>query len=94
MSISAQMQAALYYARRNRQGRAILDGLTPWSANLAVLTGDYVQHAGNAYIAGHSGTTGATPPTGYGNIDDGGVEWHYVDPRQLNDVVFEKPGSP
>jgi len=93
-NLSAQTQAGLYYARRNRQGRVVLQGLTPWETDLAVLTGDYVQSKGNAYIADHSGTTGATAPTGYTKSYDGAVEWSYVSPQQLNDLVFEKPGSP
>lgn len=94
MKLSAQMQASLYYSRRNRQGRIVLQGLTPWSADLAVLTGDYVRSEGNAYIANHSGTTGSTAPSEYTVTYDGGVEWTYVDPRTLNNLVFEKPGSP
>lgn len=94
MKLSGRMQAALYYSRRNRQGRAVLGGLTKWEEGLAVLTGDYVQNAGSAYIADHSGTTGATAPTGYTKVYDGGVEWSYVPPQMLNDLVFETPGSP
>lgn len=92
--LTSQMQAALYYARRNRQGRAVLQGLTQWEDGLAVLSGDYVQNAGNAYIADHSGTCGATAPTGYAKAYDGAVEWTYVPPQVFNNLVFEKPGSP
>lgn len=93
-NLTSQQQAGLYYARRNRQGRVVLQGLTQWESSLAILTGDYVQNAGSAYVADHSGTTGATAPTGYMKSYDGGVEWTYVPPQMLNDLVFEKPGSP
>jgi len=95
MKLTAQQQAGLYYARRNRQGRIVLQNLTKWSADLGgVLTGDYVQSEGNAYKADHSGTCGSTAPTGYTKCYDGGVEWTYMPPQMLNDLVFETPGSP
>lgn len=91
--MTARLQGGLYYARKNRRGRATLDSLTAWSAGLPVTAGQYVRNAGNGYQAVNSGTTGSTPPTvGGGNQSDGTVTWTYVAPEIFNNL--NAPGTP
>lgn len=88
-------QAGMYYARRNRLARSVVQNLTVWSAGLSVTAGQYVQHAGNAYKALGTGTTGATPPTlARGEQSDGTITWVYVDPQIFSDYVYNAPATP
>jgi hypothetical protein len=80
----AQMQAALYYLRRNRRGRVAVQALTPLESGVSKSSGAYVQSFGSAFVAITSGTTGATAPRGTGStVNDGGVMWQYVFPASL-----------
>ena len=81
MKLTAKDQAFLYYARRNRRSRAIVQALPAWAKDTPVEAGSYVQSNGNAYVAHGSGTmtTGTTPPTAYGQQSDGVVTWQFVD---------------
>jgi hypothetical protein len=90
-------QAGLYYSRRNRLARVVLGNLTAWAEGLSVTAGQYVQSAGNGYLAVSSGTTGASAPTqtgGSANHSDGGVTWQYVDPQIFGNFVYTAPGTP
>lgn len=92
---SRAQQAGLYYARRNRLSRQIIQGLTPWSAGLSVTAGQYVQNAGNAYEALNTATTGSSsagPQQPSGQFSDGGVTWQFVDPQKM--VRFLYTGVP
>lgn len=95
MTTTRGQQAGMYYARRNRRARVIIQNLTAWSKNLSVTAGQYVQNAGSAYKALGTGTTGATPPTvSHGEQSDGTITWAYVDPQIFADFVFSAPATP
>jgi hypothetical protein len=85
---TAQMQAGMFWARRNTRARAAVQALTPWSSGLTITAGEYVQSFGSAYIAITSGTTGSTAPSGTtGNINDGGITWQFVVAQSLPNVL-------
>ncbi len=88
-------QAGMYYARKRRRARRIIQSLTPWSAGLSVTQGHYVSYLDNAYQALSSGTTGSTPPTNYsGRQSDGTITWQYVDPASLSKYLFTGAPTP
>lgn len=52
--------------------------LTVWSASLAVTSAQEVQHQGNVYSAGSTGTTGSTAPVhSSGTASDGVINWTF-----------------
>lgn len=82
--ITGAMQAGMYYARRKNRARAAVQALTPWAEGQSITAGDQRQSLGSAFIALTSGTTGATPPSGNGNISDGAVTWQFVFAQSLS----------
>lgn len=77
--LTGPMQAALYWARKLRRSRAMVSALTAWKHGLVVSAGQSVQSFGLCYRATTTGTTGTTPPSGYGaSFNDGGVHWAFV----------------
>lgn len=87
MSTSAAVQSAAFNMRLRRRGREFANALTVHAVGLTVVGADafgnrltsgaqFVQDAqGNPWVALTSGTTGATPLTGNGVVNDGGVRW-------------------
>jgi hypothetical protein len=80
MTLTAQDQASTWRIRRATRSRRFTQNLTPWSAGLAVVIGDYCQNFGLAWQAQNSGTTGATSPSNDGGntVSDGAVTWTHV----------------
>jgi hypothetical protein len=82
-------QAASYFIRQRQRSRQFALALTKHSAGLAVTGADafdgkltsgamFVQDAnGSPWVALTSGTTGSTPLTGNGVVNDGGVTWQF-----------------
>jgi hypothetical protein len=87
--MSEAAQAAMYYQRKLRRSRALVQALPKWSTGLVIVAGEFVQSEGNAYRATTSGTTGATAPSGYTVAFDGTVHWAYVNTRSI--VTPPKP---
>lgn len=84
---SAAQQAASYTIRKRQRGRQFANALTVHAAGLTVHGADefngmllsgamFVQDEnGLPWVALTSGTTGSTPLTGNGTVNDGGVTW-------------------
>jgi len=90
-----QQQAGLYYARRRRLARLIIQNLTPWSSGLIVTQGQYVQNIDNGYLALNSATTGTVPPTHtQGQASDGAVTWQLIDQPAFAQMIFSPPPTP
>jgi hypothetical protein len=90
-----QMRAALYYARRNRRARVVIQGLTPWTPGLVVAAGEFVQNIGNGYLAITPGVTGAVPPiVDGGSQSDGVVDWEFQNPQVFINYIITPPPTP
>lgn len=84
---TAQQSAASYFIRQRQRSRQFALALTLHTAGLTVVGADmfgdrltsgamFVKDVdGNPWVALTSGVTGATPLTGNGTMDDGGVTW-------------------
>lgn len=97
MAYTAQTQSALYYARRRRIARQVLQSLTAWTSGLSVVTGQYVssENQTSAWLAVTSGITGASAPTGQAVLfDDGGVSWTKTDVSLLSRFQFSGAPTP
>lgn len=94
--MDAQMQGALFRARKRRIARQILQSLTPWSGpGLSVTAGQYVsaENGTSAWLAVTSGTTGADAPTGQAILfSDGEVSWTRADVQSL--LKYQYSGAP
>jgi hypothetical protein len=102
MSVTA-IQAARYNMALRRRGRQFADALTVHKAGLTVVGADqfngmltsgamFVQSEttpGQPWAALTSGTTGGTPLTGNGVINDGGVTW-----VQWSGLIRSAPPTP
>jgi hypothetical protein len=98
---TATLQAARYNMRLRRRGRQFASALTVHAAGLTVVGVDqfdgnltsgamFVQNGvGLPWVALTSGTTGSTPLTGNGVINDGGVTW-----LQWGGVIRVAPPTP
>jgi hypothetical protein len=85
---SRPRSAGMYFARITRKIRVVIQNLTPWSAGLAVTSGDYVQNVGNCYQALNTGTTGVTAPTQLqGKSSDGTITWQFTDPQSMRQFI-------
>jgi hypothetical protein len=95
MSQSPQSQGARFRNTKMRKARQILQGLTPWSAGLSVTECDYVSaESGNAaFIAGSTGVTGATSPTGQ-VTSDGVIVWTRADIASLLQFLYTGAPTP
>lgn len=84
------MQGGLYYARRQRLARLILQNLPQWANGVVTASGHYVKNLDTAYVAISSGTTGATAPVQtHGSVSDGGVIWQRVDTLSLLAYLYQ-----
>lgn len=93
MAYSRGQQAGMYYARRQRLARIVLQGLPQWTTGVVTAAGHYVQNIDMAYVSINSGTTGATAPVQtQGQQSDGAVIWQRVDTLSL--LQFSYTGAP
>lgn len=92
----SDQQAALYRARRNHKLNALVGTLTPWSHDLTVTAGQFVQSFGQAYQATSSGTTGTIAPSGVKplKISDGAVYWIFTNNKALLQYLGTTPPTP
>jgi hypothetical protein len=102
MSTAATLQSARYNLRLRRRGRQFASELTVHAAGQTIVGADqfngnltsgamFVQSEvdGLPWVALTSGTTGSTPLTGNGVINDGGVTW-----QQFAGVIRYMPPTP
>ena len=93
MGQSAQSQASLYWQRRQRLARLILQDLVPYTAGLNLEPGDIVSaYSGTAaYAAGGAGTTTGSIPTGVEpplSFNDGAVGFVKVSTLELARTLY------
>lgn len=100
-NLTAARQGAAYFIRQRQRSRQFALALTPWAPGLTIIGADqfggqYLSGAqfvrdtvGNPWVAVTSGTTGSTPLTGNGVINDGGVTW-----LQWSGKILTAPPTP